>query len=175
MFSLTSILKKLKTLENEGFQFEGAEASFELLMRRALGTQRNYFDLKGFRVINQKNTMDQPPQAEATIRLEVGGEMVHTAALGDGPVNALDNALRKALTRFYPNLSEMWLEDYRVRVLASEHGTGARVRVLIESRDNDSEWGTVGVSHDILEASWQALVDSISYKLMQDEQKRTSS
>ena len=100
--------------------------------------------------------------------------MVHTAALGDGPVNALDNALRKALTRFYPNLSEMWLDDYRVRVLASEHGTGARVRVLIESRDNDSEWGTVGVSHDILEASWQALVDSISYKLMQDEQKRAS-
>lgn len=171
---VTAILKKLKTLENEGFQFEGAEASFELLMRRALGAQRNYFDLKGFRVINQKTTMDQPPQAEATIRLEVEGEMVHTAALGDGPVNALDNALRKALTHFYPNLSEMWLDDYRVRVLASEHGTGARVRVLIESRDNDSEWGTVGVSHDILEASWQALVDSISYKLMQDEQKRTS-
>lgn len=166
---VTSILNKLKTLENEGFQFEGAEASFELLMRRALGTQRNYFDLKGFRVINQKTSVDKPPQAEATIRLEVGGEMVHTAALGEGPVNALDNALRKALTRFYPSLADMWLDDYRVRVLTSEHGTGARVRVLIESRDHKSEWGTVGVSHDILEASWQALVDSITYKLMTDE------
>ncbi|MFZ5759788.1 MAG: citramalate synthase [Thermodesulfobacteriota bacterium] len=169
---VTSILKELKTLEDQGFQYEGAEASFELLMRRALGVQRRYFTLLGFRVINQKTDMDQPPQAEATIRLEVGGEMVHTAALGDGPVNALDNALRKALSRFYPTLAEMWLSDYRVRVLASEHGTGARVRVLIESRDKESEWGTVGVSHDILEASWQALVDSISYKLMKDEKRK---
>jgi len=169
---VSSILNQLKTMEQQGFQFEGAEASFELLMRRALGTCRNYFDLKGFRVINQKTTMAEPPQAEATIRLEVGGEMVHTAALGEGPVNALDNALRKALTRFYPSLSDMWLDDYRVRVLASEHGTGARVRVLIESRDHTMEWGTVGVSHDIIEASWQALVDSISYKLMKDEKQR---
>ncbi|MFO7761757.1 MAG: citramalate synthase [Thermodesulfobacteriota bacterium] len=169
---VSSILSQLKTMEQQGFQFEGAEASFELLMRRALGTCRNFFDLKGFRVINQKTTMTEPPQAEATIRLEVGGEMVHTAALGEGPVNALDNALRKALTRFYPSLSDMWLDDYRVRVLASEHGTGARVRVLIESRDHAMEWGTVGVSHDIIEASWQALVDSISYKLMKDEKQR---
>jgi len=170
---VTSILKELKTLENQGFQYEGAEASFELLMRRALGAQRRYFTLLGFRVINQKSDMDQPPQAEATIRLEVGGEMVHTAALGEGPVNALDNALRKALTQFYPSLSEMWLDDYRVRVLASDRGTGARVRVLVESRDGESEWGTVGVSHDILEASWQALVDSITYKLMKDERKKS--
>ncbi len=165
---VTSILKKLKDLETQGFQFEGAEASFELLMRSALGIRRRYFELKSFRIINQKTDMDQPPQAEATIRLEVGGEMVHTAAMGDGPVNALDNALRKALTRFYPGLAEMGLNDYRVRVLASEHGTGAKVRVLIESCDKTSTWGTVGVSHDILEASWQALVDSISYKLMKD-------
>ena len=143
-------------------------------MRRALGTQRRYFDLKGFRVINQKNSQDDNVNAEATIRLEVGGEMVHTASLGDGPVNALDNALRKALTRFYPNLKDMWLDDYRVRVLASEHGTGARVRVLIESSDTASQWGTVGVSHDILEASWQALVDSITYKLMKDEMKQNN-
>ncbi len=170
---VTSILKELKTLENEGFQYEGAEASFELLMRRALGTQRRYFTLLGFRVINQKSDMDQPPQAEATIRLEVGGEMVHTAALGEGPVNALDNALRKALTQFYPSLSEMWLDEYRVRVIASDRGTCARVRVLIESRDGQSEWGTVGVSHDIIEASWQALVDSITYKLMKDDRKKS--
>ncbi|MCB2183974.1 MAG: citramalate synthase [Desulfobulbaceae bacterium] len=171
---VTSILKELKTLENQGFQYEGAEASFELLMRRALGTSRRFFDLKSFRVINQKSDMDQPPEAEATIRLEVGGEMVHTAALGEGPVNALDKALRKALVRFYPSLADMWLEDYRVRVLASEHGTGAKVRVLIESKDHETQWGTVGVSHDILEASWQALVDSITYKLMMDEKKKST-
>ncbi len=168
---VASILKDLKKLETQGFQYEGAEASFELLMRSALGIRRRYFDLKSFRIINQKTDMDKPPQAEATIRLEVNGEMVHTAALGDGPVNALDNALRKALTRFYPNLADMWLNDYRVRVLASEHGTGAKVRVLVESCDKTSTWGTVGVSHDILEASWQALVDGISYKLMKDAQQ----
>jgi 2-isopropylmalate synthase len=167
---LTTIVKELKELENQGLQFEGAEASFELLMRRILGVQRRYFDLKGFRVLNQKTDIESATQAEATIRLEVGGHAVHTAALGEGPVNALDSALRKALTRFYPQLSEMELKDYKVRVLASEHGTGARVRVLIESSDKNSQWGTVGVSHDILEASWQALVDSITYKLMKDEQ-----
>ncbi|MCK5545077.1 MAG: citramalate synthase [Desulfobulbaceae bacterium] len=168
---VASILNELKELETLGFQYEGAEASFELLMRRAMGTQRRYFDLKGFRVINQKTSMDAPTQAEATIRLKVGGEMVHTAALGDGPVNALDNALRKALTRFYPQLADMQLSDYKVRVLATDEGTSASVRVLIASKDNESEWGTVGLSTDIIEASWQALVDSISYKLMKDEKK----
>jgi 2-isopropylmalate synthase len=169
---LSTILKRLKDLENKGFQYEGAEASFELMMRRAMGVQRQYFVLLSFRVIDQKCTMENPMQAEATIRLEVGGEVVHTAALGEGPVNALDNALRKALTRFYPQLADMWLDDYKVRVLASEHGTGAGVRVLIESCDHASRWSTVGVSHDILEASWQALVDSITYKLMKDEKNK---
>jgi 2-isopropylmalate synthase len=168
---VSSIVMELKELENRGFQFEGAEASFELLMRRALGTQRRYFELKGFRVIDQKTSMDDLPQAEATIRILVGGNEVHTAALGEGPVNALDKALRKALTRFYPKLSEMELADYKVRVLSGEHGTGAKVRVLIQSRDKKTEWGTVGVSDDIIEASWQALVDSITYKLMKDEQQ----
>lgn len=166
-----SIVKELKELENQGFQYEGAEASFELLMRRAMGSSRKYFDLHGFRVISQK-TPDGQLQEEATIRLAVGGEEVHTAALGNGPVNALDRSLRKALTRFYPNLKEMELQDYKVRVLASEHGTGARVRVLVESRDREGQWGTVGVSQDIIEASWQALVDSITYKLLKDEQKK---
>jgi 2-isopropylmalate synthase len=166
--AVTGILTQLKDLEKRGYQYEGAEASFELLMRKALGTCRDYFDLHGFRVISQKTEIEVPPQDEATIRIEVGGQMVHTAALGEGPVNALDKALRKALTRFYPTLSEMELKDFKVRVLASEHGTGARVRVLILSSDQRSEWGTVGVSHDIIEASWQALVDSITYKLMKD-------
>ena len=170
---VSKIVQELKELENQGFQYEGAEASFELLMRKALGTRHHYFDLKGFRVISQKTSMDEPSQDEATIRIVVGGAgEVHTAALGDGPVNALDRALRKALTRFYPKLKDMELADYKVRVLAGEHGTGAMVRVLIQSRDQDSEWGTVGVSHDILEASWQALVDSITYKLMKDEKKQ---
>ena len=171
--AVSQIVQELKELENQGFQYEGAEASFELLMRKALGTRRHYFDLKGFRVISQKASMDEPSKDEATIRIVVGDEgEVHTAALGDGPVNALDKALRKALTRFYPKLKDMELADYKVRVLSGEHGTGAMVRVLIQSRDQESEWGTVGVSHDILEASWQALVDSISYKLMKDEQKQ---
>ncbi len=166
---VTSILNQLKDLEQQGYQYEGAEASFKILMRKALGTCKDYFDLHGFRVISQKTESNVAPQDEATIRIEVGGKMVHTAALGDGPVNALDKALRKALTRFYPSLAEMELKDFKVRVLASEHGTGALVRVLIISSDQHSEWGTVGVSHDIIEASWQALVDSITYKLMKDE------
>ncbi|VAW36123.1 (R)-citramalate synthase [hydrothermal vent metagenome] len=169
---VTTILKKLKDLENQGFQYEGAEASFELLMRRAMGTLPVFFELKGFRVLNQKDRGGSYPLAEATIQLEVAGETVHTAALGEGPVNALDNALRKALTCFYPQLAEMSLSDYKVRVLSSEHGTGSRVRVLIESSDHHSQWGTVGVSHDILEASWQALVDAISYKLHKDKISR---
>ncbi|ADH85511.1 citramalate synthase [Desulfurivibrio alkaliphilus] len=173
---VSSILKKLKELETQGFQYEGAEASFELLMRKALGTCKEYFHLLGYKVISQKDPCALGPEEEvveeATIRLEVGGELVHTAALGHGPVNALDNALRKALYGFYPQLEQVELQDYKVRVLASEHGTGARVRVLIESSDDDSTWGTVGVSHDIIEASWQALVDSITYKLMKDERQR---
>jgi 2-isopropylmalate synthase len=166
---VTHILKRLKELENQGFQYEGAEASFELLMRRAMGTMPSFFELKGFTVLNHKESPEGATTAEATIRLEVAGEIVHTAAMGDGPVNALDNGLRKALTCFYPQLASVSLSDYKVRVLASEHGTGAQVRVLIESTDGKSQWGTVGVSHDIIEASWQALVDSITFKLLKDK------
>jgi 2-isopropylmalate synthase len=168
---VTAILAQLKDLEKQGYQYEGAEASFELLMRKALGQARSFFELHGFRVICQKSDVGQPPQDEATIIIEVGGKKVHTAALGEGPVNALDKALRKALTQFYPSLAEMKLKDFKVRVLASDQGTGARVRVLIESSDHQSEWGTVGVSHDIIEASWQALVDSLTYKLLKDENR----
>jgi 2-isopropylmalate synthase len=169
---LSSIMSELKELENLGYQYEGAEASFELLMRRAMGLQRNYFKFESFRVMNHKYRMDKPPLTEATIRLFVGGDEVHTASLGDGPVNALDCAMRKALTRFYPCLQEMELVDYKVRVLSGEHGTEAKVRVLIESRDEHCSWGTVGVSVNILEASWQALVDSINYKLMKEDNKK---
>ncbi|MBW1708544.1 MAG: citramalate synthase [Deltaproteobacteria bacterium] len=166
------IVKELKELENQGFQFEGAEGSFELLMNRAMGTHKKYFELVSFRVITQKSKEEEPPHAEATIMVKVGGKVEHTAAEGNGPVNALDNAIRKALEKFYPELSRMSLEDYKVRVLPSlGRGTGAKVRVLIESGDRNEKWGTVGVSHDILEASWQALVDSVNYKLYKDEKR----
>lgn len=160
-----AILARLKELENAGFQFEGAEASFELLMREAMGLRRRHFDLVGFRVIVEKQKDEEEALSEATIRVRVGGTEEHTAALGNGPVNALDNAIRKALERFYPQLREMELVDYKVRVLSTGSGTAAKVRVLIESSDGEEKWGTVGVSENILEASWQALVDSIDYKL----------
>lgn len=169
---LSLIINELKELENLGYQYEGAEASFELLMRRALGLHRDYFNFESFRVMNHKYSMDKPPLTEATIRLFVGDTEVHTAAMGDGPVNALDGAIRKALTVSYPCLEEMELTDYKVRVLTGDRGTHARVRVLIESKDKHCSWGTVGVSVNIIEASWQALVDAISYKLMKDESRK---
>jgi len=162
------ILSDLKELERRGFQFEGAEASFELRMRKALGTQKRYFDLVGFRVIIEKKEEGEP-LSEATIMVRVGGKIEHTASLGNGPVNALDNALRKALEKFYPELRQVGLIDYKVRVLTGAEGTGSRVRVLIETGDKKDKWGTVGVSDNIIEASWQALTDSITYKLLKDE------
>ncbi len=164
------ILDTLKQLEDEGYQFEGAEASFELLMERALGHHRPYFDLEGFRVVVEKRG-EETPQAEATVKLKVKGIAEHTAAEGNGPVNALDHALRKALEEFYPDLKTMQLRDYKVRILDESLGTGATTRVLITSGDEEDTWGTVGVSHNIIEASWQALVDSIEYKLRRDERQ----
>ena len=164
------ILDTLKQLEDEGYQFEGAEASFELLMERALGHHRPYFDLEGFRVVVEKRG-EETPQAEATVKLKVKGIAEHTAAEGNGPVNALDHALRKALEEFYPNLKTMQLRDYKVRILDESLGTGATTRVLITSGDEEETWGTVGVSQNIIEASWQALVDSVEFKLRRDERQ----
>lgn len=163
---VSEITKELKDLENQGFQFEGAEASFELLMKKTFGLHRKFFDLIGFRVIVEKRKEKEEPLSEATITVKVGKKPEHTAATGNGPVNALDNALRKALEKFYPQLKQVKLIDYKVRVLAAGTGTSAKVRVLIESGDNTHKWGTVGVSENIIEASWQALVDSIEYKLL---------
>ncbi|MCK4535870.1 MAG: citramalate synthase [Desulfuromonadales bacterium] len=162
------ILENIKNLENQGFQFEGAEASFELLMRRALGTLRNYFSVIGFRVIDTKRHEEDMPTSEATVQVKVGGRIEHTAAEGNGPVNALDNALRKALEQFYPELKEIKLFDYKVRVLPAGKGTASVTRVLIESGDKTSRWGTVGVNENIIDASYQALVDSLQYKLLKD-------
>ncbi len=165
------ILDRLKTLEDEGFQFEGAEASFELLMERALGRHRPYFELLAYRVIVEEQGGDGEPVAEATVRLRVKGIMEHTAASGNGPVNALDHALRKALEEFYPGLRTLRLLDYKVRILDESKGTAAKTRVLITSGDGEETWGTVGVADNIIEASWQALVDSIEYKLRRDERR----
>lgn len=161
-------LHDLKVLEHQGFQYEGAEASFELLMQKALKKKERYFKLLGFRVIDEKKQEDEPPFSEATIKLEVDGVVEHTAAEGNGPVNALDAALRKALERFYPKIREVKLLDFKVRVLGGVEGTAAKVRVLVESGDGRERWGTVGVSENVIEASWQALVDSLEYKLFKD-------
>jgi 2-isopropylmalate synthase len=164
------ILDDIKNLENEGFQFEGAEGSFEILIKKALGQHKRFFELMGFRVIVEKKGEGTPPLSEATIMVRVGDQVEHAAAVGNGPVNALDNAIRKALEKFYPELKEVKLLDYKVRILSTKDGTGAQTRVLIESGDGKSNWGTVGVSENIIQASWQALVDSIDYKLMKEKE-----
>jgi 2-isopropylmalate synthase len=161
-------------LENQGYQFEGAEGSLELLMRKAVGRHKPSFELLGIRVIGEKTNARVSPNAEATVMVRVGESIEHTAAVGVGPVNALDHALRKALEKFYPQLREVSLLDYKVRVLAANRGTGSKVRVLLESGDHKEKWGTVGVSDNIMEASWQALADSIEYKLLPNDESAPS-
>ena len=170
--TIREAMKELQKLENYGYEYEAAEASFTLVVKRILGKAKQFFDLMGFRVIVEKRGTDSEPVTAATIKIRVGGSEELSASEGDGPVNALDGALRKALDRFYPNLREMHLADYKVRVINPAAGTAARVRVVVEWHDEDSAWGTVGVSENLIEASWQALVDSIVYKLSKDEEKR---
>jgi len=162
------ILKLVQSLEHQGYHFEAAEASFELLMKKALKKYKRFFELEGFRVVVEK-LPDKKITSEAIIKLKVKGTKEHTAADGDGPVNALDNALRKALKDFYPTLSKMHLSDFKVRVLDAKAGTAAKVRVLIQSQDENETWNTIGVHENVIEASWQALVDSIEYKLLKDK------
>ena len=161
-----AIMERLKEMEHAGYQFDGAEASFELLVQKSLGRYQPRFDLEGFRVIVEKDRGGDI-RTEATIKLKVDGEEEHTAAVGDGPVHALDNALRKALERFYPQLSGIRLTDFKVRVVdAPSQATAAAVRVMIESRSGADVWTTVGVHTNIIEASWQALVDGVEYGLL---------
>ena len=162
------ILARVVSLENEGYQFEAAGGSFDLLVRRSAGEFQPHFERLNFHVSVEADLGGQVT-TEATVKLRVAGQVRHEVAEGDGPVTALDAALRKALTSVYPNLAEMHLVDYKVRVINSEAATAAGVRVVIESRDEHDVWGTVGVSENIIEASWIALVDSIEYKLCQDE------
>ncbi len=182
------ILDTVQEMEAAGYQFEAAEASFDLLVKKLAGHYAPKFRLIHYRVNVETGRLAQAdvsvvgtddkssawqmskalPLTEATIKLEVDGRMEHVVSDGDGPVNALDNALRKALSPTYPNLNEMSLVDYKVRVINSTEGTAARVRVVIESRDDEEAWTTVGVSENVIEASWLALVDSVEYKLFKD-------
>ncbi len=161
------ILKAVTELENEGYQFEAAEASFDLLVRKIAGLHKPCFERLAYRV-NVETTSSGQTITEATIKLRINEEIQHTVSEGDGPVNALDGAMRKALEPYFPQLKEVQLVDYKVRVINSRAGTAARVRVVIESRDHHEVWGTVGVNENIIEASWLALVDSIEYKLWKD-------
>ncbi len=162
---IASVLQRIKEMEHYGYQFEGAEGSFELLILKMMKAYTPLFKLEGFRMIIEKRE-DGQLYSEATIKVRVGNEQVHTAAEGNGPVNALDNALRKALEGFYPAMKKIKLVDFKVRVIDGVDGTGAQVRVLIQSSDDHQTWGTVGVSPNVIEASWIALVDSLEYGLL---------
>ena len=166
------ILMHVQDLEKEGYQFELAEASLMLLMRRASEVFKKHFEFEDLRVIVEKRGGDQIV-SEATVKLKIGSQRMHTVSLADGPVHAMDQALRKALSKFYPSLKEMHLSDFSVRVLDEKAGTAAKVRVLVQSQDETDSWWTVGVSENIIEASWKALIDSIEYKFAKDEKKAT--
>ena len=166
---IAKVTKTIKDLEHDGYHFEVADGSLELLLRKAMNPSLpKFFNLIGFRVIDDKKKGDEHLYAEATVMLEVDGSIEHTAAVGNGPVNALDHALSKALKRFYPILEEVRLLDYKVRVLTPDRGTAAKVRVLIECGDGVNTWITVGVSENVIEASWKALIESIELKLLRN-------
>jgi 2-isopropylmalate synthase len=166
------ILQQLKQLEHAGYEFEAADGSFHILVQKLLKRHKPFFNLLGYRVIMDRHGPNGHSIVEASVKLEVNGEVVHTVAEGDGPVHALDRAFRAALQKFYPNIAEVRLVDYKVRILDSQRGTAAKTRVIIESTDGTDTWGTVGVSDNLIEASWEALVDSVEYKLFKDEQRR---
>lgn len=167
--AVAEAVKQVKELEARGYTYEAAEASFQLLLLKATNQFQHYFELEGFRVIDEKHGHDEEAQSEATVRITVGNKSAHTASLGNGPINAMDSALRAALLDFYPNLESFRLSDFKVRVLSTKEATAAGVRVLIESTDGKRKWSTVGVSTNMIDASYQALIDSIEYKLLLDK------
>jgi len=162
------LLKSLQKKELEGYQFEAADASFELFMKKELKQYKPFFELEGFKVFTERR-FDGKIFAEATVRVKVGGNEEYFADEGHGPVDALDRALRHSLTKFYPTLKNMHLTDYKVRVLDTKEGTAAKVRVLIESQDENDSWTTIGVHENIIQASWEALTDAVEYKLLKDK------
>jgi 2-isopropylmalate synthase len=166
------ILQTMETMEKSGYVYEAADASFKMLIKKVLKDHKSFFELEGFRVIVEKRSKDQPCVSEATLKLRVNGERkAFTVGEGDGPVDALNMALRNALAEFYPSIKEVQLADYRVSILDPEEATAAKTRVHIESSDGSKSWGTVGVSENIIEASWEALVDGVEYKLFLDEER----
>ena len=167
---MARILARVQDLEYAGYEFEAAEASFDILVKKAAGVYVPWFERLAYRVNIEANGADGPV-TEATVKVQVGDTVSHTASEGDGPVNALDGALRKALLPSFPRLAELVLVDYKVRVVNPKEGTAAKVRVVIESRDGADVWGTVGVSENVIEASWLALADAIEYKLFKDQEK----
>lgn len=170
-----AVLRDVVHLENEGYSFESAEGSFELLLKKHTGGYRKLFDLLSFRVIIEKRHPEEEPITEATLKIRVGDNVEHTVGEGDGPVHALDTALRKGLTHFYPDLDEIKLSDFKVRVINSREGTAAKVRTIIDSQDTEGRtWSTVGVSTNLIEASWQALVDSVEYGLLRQLDEGTA-
>lgn len=170
-YDSSKIVSEIKQLEQQGYQFDVAEGSFKILMEKFTDQFEPLFTLESFRVTIEKDK-DRPCSSQATMKISVGGKQEITAAEGYGPVSALDNALRKALDRFFPDLDTMRLVDFKVRVIDGNRGTAAKVRVFIESRDQDQIWSTIGVSEDIIEASWQALADSFQFKLASESQIR---
>ncbi len=165
---MRKILKKVQDMENQGYHYESAEGSFDLLVKKIIGKHKGFFDLEDFRVIVERGKGGKLI-TRATVNVNVSGTDELTVSDGDGPVNALDGALRKALEKFYPALKDMQLMDYKVRVINPTEATAAKVRVIIESHDHKDIWGTIGVSENLIEASWQALVESVEYKLLKDE------
>ncbi|MDQ6950754.1 MAG: citramalate synthase [Mariprofundales bacterium] len=163
------VVDKIKEMEAKGYAYEGADGSFKLLLLKAGGRFISHFELDAFRVIDQKQEHEGSSEVEATVRIRVGAQHAHTAALGVGPIHAIDNALRLALRSFYPQLESMRLIDFKVRALSTHDATEAGVRVLIESTDGAQKWGTVGVGNDVIDASYQALRDAIEYKLHIDQ------
>ena len=162
---LSTVLKRLKAREHEGYHYEAADASFDLLLREELAPREPLFRLESFRVIVEKHE-DGRAVVEATIKVHVGGERIISTAEGNGPVNALDSALRQAIVSKYPHLADIELVNYKVRILDETKGTGAVTRVLLDASDGDESWGSIGVSENIIEASWDALVDSIEFGML---------
>jgi len=166
------VLKQLEQMEKDGYEYESADASFQMLIKKVLKKHRSFFELISFNVMVDRQAAVGGCRSVATVKVKVGDETQFTVGEGDGPVDALNAALRGALVKFYPSIADVVLKDYSVRILDPEEATAAKTRVLIESSDGVKTWGTVGVSENIIEASWEALVDSVEYKLFLEEEKR---